>query len=374
MITASSWFSRFWSGCLRGPQRGGAWKQRAGSQPRLEPLEGRVALSGGYTFTDLGTLGGRWSWPVGLNDRGQVVGWSLTADNDLTHPFVDSRGKMKSLRSFLGGESAATGINDRGQIVGYSQNTGPTSETEVFLYSHGRMKGIGEPSEVPSVVSINNRDQVIGLSSKAGDAERLKGGRLTDLGSLAGLGSVALGINDRGMVVGYSLLTVPRVDPFPPIIRPGGVTLPIEPITPMIEHAFIYRHGRMTDLGTLGGSSSQAVAINNHGNVVGWSDTTGDLSKHAFLDRKSRMIDLGTLGGSESGATAINDRGQVVGWSQVAGTGQTDQFLYSHGKMVDLNALFPTLGPVMGINNRGQIVGVSTNADGEEVAVLLTPR
>ena len=62
------------------------------------------------------------------------------------------------------------------------------------------------------------------------------------------------------------------------------------------------------------------------------------------------MIDLGTLFGTAepppsgtglfSFATAINDRGQVVGWSRTA-AGPTHAFLYSHGTMTDLNSLIP---------------------------------
>jgi probable HAF family extracellular repeat protein len=38
----------------------------------------------------------------------------------------------------------------------------------------------------------------------------------------------------------------------------------------------------MTDLGTLGGKESHAIAINNHGQIVGYS-TTKNGSKHAVL-------------------------------------------------------------------------------------------
>jgi probable HAF family extracellular repeat protein len=329
-------------------------------------------LNAGYKITDLGTLGGMLAEATALNDRGQVVGWSFTANNEIQRAFVASHGKMKSLGALLGGDSAATGINDRGQIVGYAR-TASLSEIELFLDSDGRMKSIGKSSEFPYVVSINDRDQIIGFSSQDGDAELKSGGRLTDLGSLNGLGSVAMGSNNHGAVVGYSYLKLPTIEPFPAGSGSVPVAPPIGIINNGMEHPFVYQHGHMTDLGTLGGTSAEATAVNNHGDVVGWSDTTGDGAQHAFLDRNGQMIDLGTLGGSDASATAINDHDQVVGWSYVGGYTRIDQFLYSNGSMVDLSALYPTLSQVVGINNRGQIAAVGTNAKGEEVALLLTP-
>jgi probable HAF family extracellular repeat protein len=84
------------------------------------------------------------------------------------------------------------------------------------------------------------------------------------------------------------------------------------------------------------------------------------------------MADLGTLGGSSSYATAINDSGQVVG-----GTGG-HAFLYDNGKMVDLNTLISSgsgwvLESATAINDSGQIVGCGTNSRGKTDAFLLTP-
>jgi probable HAF family extracellular repeat protein len=68
------------------------------------------------------------------------------------------------------------------------------------------------------------------------------------------------------------------------------------------------------DLGTLGGATATAQAINNRGQVTGYSATAnGDI--HAFLWEKGLMIDLGTLRGNYSDAYAINDLGQVAGQS-----------------------------------------------------------
>ena len=75
-------------------------------------------------------------------------------------------------------------------------------------------------------------------------------------------------------------------------------------------------------LGTLGGLSSEAQAINNLGQVVGFSKNVAG-HEHAFLwTKEGGMRDLGTLGGTWSHAWDINDAGQVVGQ-----TGGADGFL-----------------------------------------------
>src|SRR4029453_18429257 len=84
--------------------------------------------------------------------------------------------------------------------------------------------------------------------------------RVTDLGTLPGAAdSTAMGVNDRGDVVGQS----------------GA-------------HAVLWRHGRIVDLGTLGGSYSAAVDVNERGDVVGYSEVAEDAGYHPFLWRRGR--------------------------------------------------------------------------------------
>ena len=96
----------------------------------------------------------------------------------------------------------------------------------------------------------------------------------------------------------------------------------------------------MTDLGTLGGTSSSANGINDSGQIVGNSTTASGY--HAFLYSGSAMTDLGTLGGPLSSATGINNNGQIVGWAYTAGF-QMHAFLDSGGAMTDLAPTVPRL-------------------------------
>lgn len=115
---------------------------------------------------------------------------------------------------------------------------------------------------------------------------------------------------------------------------------------------------KITDIGTLGGRSSGAYALNDRGQVVGWSDIGDGFSSHAFLwDSVHGMIDLGTLPGEDlSCALAINDCGVVVGTS-----GSGDEFIPfvsdSTKGIRSLDGLGGRSGEAWGINNAGQVVG-----------------
>ena len=66
--------------------------------------------------------------------------------------------------------------------------------------------------------------------------------------------------------------------------------------------------GFSTDLGTFGGHSSCANAINDFGVVVGWADSPGDLSGDAFVDYGGgAIVDLNTLSSTRSLGWTIDD-------------------------------------------------------------------
>jgi len=75
------------------------------------------------TVTDLGTLGGGYSFAYGVNDHGEVVGDSeLAAGDRARHAFLWRGGTMMIDLGALEGhsDSIAFDINNHGQVVGYS--------------------------------------------------------------------------------------------------------------------------------------------------------------------------------------------------------------------------------------------------------------
>src|SRR4029453_12002142 len=131
--------------------------------------------------------------------------------------------------------------------------------------------------------------------------------------------------------------------------------------------------------GQPGPCSSTGMDINRWGDSVGGSTIdehcTEDLRPaHAYVRRRNgSVMDLGTLGGQNSQALAVNDLGQVVGWSET-GNGGRRAFLWSPGKgMMNLGTLGGNWSQALGINNRGEVIGLSRTTLGYLHAFWFSP-
>ena len=161
---------------------------------------------------------------------------------------------------------------------------------------------------------------------------------IIDLGtpSARSYASFAYDINNHGQVVGYA-------------VYQGG-----------ISRAFLYSNGLMQDLGTLGGTSSNAYAINDKGQVTGRSQLEGNSTWHGFLYSNEMLTDIG--GGNWSHSYGINNAGQIVGGAYFTGT-TTQSFLYSDGQIQSLE-IGNLWSYARDINNNSQIAGYYLNTSG----------
>jgi probable HAF family extracellular repeat protein len=99
----------------------------------------RATLFRDGQVTDLGTLGGAWAMPSGINRKDVVVGTSNTKVGTKSAPFIWSNGKMRNLQTLLDPSAAGwtlhdtTGIGDDGRITGYGRPSNDSRDHAIVL-------------------------------------------------------------------------------------------------------------------------------------------------------------------------------------------------------------------------------------------------
>lgn len=316
-----------------------------------------------YTVTVLAPSGNARA----INNLGDVVG---SYSSPFQRAFIHTGGVLHDL-GLQGGhhDSAASGINDARQIVGVTITA--DFRRQAFQYNWGGVAQdlgtLGGPTS--SATAINAAGQVVGsatLDPSHAVAFLSWGGVMQNLGGFpGGESSAATAINDAGLVTGSAVVGQLQAPP------PDGGR----------QHAFLYRQGVMHDIGTLpGGRVSWGNAINEAGDVAGYSNSHNLDIYHAILYSQGKMSDLGSLQhGNSSYATGINNLGQVVGFAAI-GPGRAAFYYQKRGGMRDLASLInsPTAWQITlasGINDRGQIAarGCQVGQCQKESALRLDP-
>lgn len=367
-----------------------------------------VDIFDGYEVIDLGTLGGNAAFPVALNDRGQVVGQSTTADGRV-HAFLWDNGVMRDLSEPGDLASEAQAITNSGVIAGYVSEADAYGgvDPSVVVWRSGTKTELGAV-RIPYYPVLDSSDESVGVVALTTEDVVAWGytydnsvsaiwvngvkQRLGDLhGRLYGPAS-ARAMNNRRQIVGIS--TIDYI---------GGLE---------IYRAFIWENGAMRELKTPGFlpcgddperdcTFSLAVDINSVGTVVGYyTPTNNNYQGLRWVNDQPQLLGFeepvainsaGEVAGNDSiyrpgngifwrnqtltrfrGAggdpvrvTDMNDLGMITGHS-VTTQGTLHVFVWKPGQQeaTDLGVGLPASGGDMAgaiaMNARGDIIGWTT--------------
>jgi probable HAF family extracellular repeat protein len=354
----------------------------------------RETKVGEWEAIDLSLIDSGATSSTAINDKGVIVG--LVGQYSGGRGFVYQDGVIRQLPASGDGDWPLA-IGPTGTIAGFITD-GPWHDQNVVevwespnaaprILPHGT-------HEYPGVIGVNERGDVLITMDKYKPgfyqdhrAVIWRDGAYVDLGDLADSSiadpwTYANAWNNSGQVVGRSQVRDPKV-----------VDSYLH-----LYHPYLWENGVMRDLGVLAPlpcpapnsaidcSWGEAVDINAHGVVVG-NSAGADGKTRAFMWENGVMRDLGVSPGRTTEALAINDRGQVLGTIDdrttfVWDNGQTQiipaefsprklgpngevllrgyrglashVFIWQAGQVSDLGE-----GEAQAINSRGEVVGTS---------------
>jgi probable HAF family extracellular repeat protein len=315
-----------------------------------------------YRLIDVGTFGGPASFinapfnaVPAVNGRGTTVGASATpVPTTPTSDFFVCGGLDGIVPNVFHAFAWQKGVvTDLGALPPEGENCSDAGS----INESGKISGVSETDQLDPLLGVKELRAVL-----------WKDGEIEDLGTLGGNHSIGAGINNREQVVGGALNAIP--DPL------SGFYFALFGLSTGTQlRAFLSEGGVMEDLGTLGGPDAFAEFINERGQVAGFSytnsvvnPTTGLPTIHPFLWEKGRMTDLGSLGGTLAGygganmIGGLNNQGEVVGLSNLEGDQTADPFLWRRGQLIDLYTNTIEGNPLTAdaINDAGEIVGAAT--------------
>ncbi len=300
--------------------------QTAGSNGRPNAVSSRGA---GLTDIGAGLFG---TQAAAVNAAGVAVGQAFLPGQAQQQAIAFTGGREINLGVLPGDASSfATAIDSEGEIVGVSNGSTSAYFTQAFVYESGKLRGIPQLRALSGYFAANAR-----------------------------------GINDSGAIVGN-------------VGQKGGFATAVS--------SYVLDGDKVTLFGTVYGNgfgNSQATAINAAGVVVGYRSTfsfSANAPLHAYSYRRGTLTDLGTLYPTDfravSIANAINKQGIVVGYSQLNFNAAPRATVFAKGAVTDLNALLPAnsgwvLEIAEGIDDLGNIVGIGLHDSVQRGFILHT--
>lgn len=259
----------------------------------LSAADTSAAVSEGYAYTLLAYRA------ADINDHGQLIGSIGSSGQSVG--FIDDHGTISTV-SYPGSTSTSfTAINDRGEITGLA--AGPGSQ-HYFIFYQGEFITLSLP-DLAQPLDINERGDVVGYFYDLGGTH---GFLYTDgamhLIDVPGSDvTIALGINDRGEIVGeYGMIGAAR-------------------------SGFLLAAGTFTTVAYPGAIATSAHAINNKGEIVGLMQYADQTPYHGFVYRHGtwEAVDVPCTDQQASTDTfprSINEQGVIIGdWSAYPNAG-----------------------------------------------------
>lgn len=298
-----------------------------------------------------------------INDSGEVVGTAnqaagapYYAAGPYAFSYQPSTGAINELISTTFGPfSAAAGINDNGMIVGNSSYSNEPPQAVVWTPTSGAESINPELPSFATAVNTTLQRVVGSYECNLGGCAAAWDGSNHVFSAFVNLpadycpddiiSSSALAVNKNDNATGWA----------------NGCDIP--------GGAVLWRNSEIQVVAPNG----VGTGINDSNDVVGL-----DQAGHAFWWHFSTQTlqDLGTLPGyaNSSEAYAINDHGEIVGTSTNI-QGNSHAFVYLDGKMYDLNTLVNdpsvTLTSAVGVNINGWIAANGITTSGQYNAYLL---
>jgi CSLREA domain-containing protein len=311
---------------------------------------------------------------LGASGLGKIVTATATHATNGTSRFSFCRSVAPATAALSGRATDQTGNGISGVTVTLSGSQSATATTGANGdYAFPSLAASGSYTVVATQAGVVFYPATYTVNTLPGDqkvnfTKAITSYTVTDLGALtAGPQSIGWDVNNSGQVTGWS--------------NSGATNTNYRP--------FFYSNGALTNLAPLGtGTNALAISINDSARIVGYSELVpqganaalaGQLHAY-FSDNGGVLRDIGTLGGTSSQAWGVNDNGHVVGQAQLS-NGQTRPFLWKdtnndglwqQSEMIDLGSLNGgTFGRGFGINNQGVVVGNSLNGPGgQQIATL----
>jgi len=237
----------------------------------------------------------------------------------------------------LGPSQSPLALNPSGVVVGSTADTG-----QADVYEDGAWTLLEARREFSTAEAINRHGDIVGEDgSKA--VRWHHGHRIV----LDGLGkATAAGIADDGTIVGT---WTPDHD---------------------ADRCYAWKDGVITDLGTLGGSSCDAYAIDPTGQYIGGMSSGPRFSGHGFIRDAQGMHDLGALpNGYVSWVRAVNRHGHASLWADVNNSGDWAAAYWNGHKLIEVPGVRLAGGQSIaaGINGKDEMLVLGDNGAGDMI-------